>query len=53
MKHRQHGHSLIEYTVLFALGGLVLVLGEDSPLEQLVRGIQVAYGRFTYALSLP
>jgi Flp pilus assembly pilin Flp len=53
MRCPQQGHSLVEYTVLLTLVGLVLVLGEDSPLEQLVRGIQQAYGRFTFALSLP
>lgn len=53
MKRLQRGHSLVEYTVLFTLVGLVLVLGDDSPLEQLVRSIQGAYGRFTFALSLP
>ena len=48
-----HGQSLAEYTILLALIGLVLVLGQDSPLEALFRAIQGYYGRFTFALSMP
>jgi Flp pilus assembly pilin Flp len=50
---RPKGQSLTEYTILLALIGLVLVVGEDSPLEALFRAIQDYYGRFTFALSMP
>ena len=53
MRSRIHGQSLAEYTILLALIGLVLVLGQDSPLEALFRAIQGYYGRFTFALSMP
>ena len=53
MRSRMHGQSLAEYTILLALIGLVLVLGQDSPLEALFRAIQAYYGRFTFALSMP
>ena len=53
MRSRMHGQSLAEYTILLALIGLVLVLGQDSPLEALLRAIQGYYGRFTFALSMP
>jgi hypothetical protein len=36
-----------------ALIGLVLVIGEDSPLEMLFRAIQGYYGRFTFSLAMP
>ena len=53
MRSRMHGQSLAEYTILLALIGLVLVLGQDSPLEALFRAIQGYYGRVTFALSMP
>ena len=53
MRSRMHGQSLAEYTILLVLIGLVLVLGQDSPLEALFRAIQGYYGRFTFALSMP
>lgn len=53
MKQHLKGQSLAEYTILLALIGLVLVIGEDSPLEALFRAIQDYYGRFTFSLSMP
>ncbi len=53
MKVHARGHSLVEYSILLALIGLVLVIGQDSPLETLFRAIQGYYGRFTFALSMP
>ena len=53
MRRRSSGQSLAEYTILLALIGLVLAIGQDSPLEVLVRAIQGYYGRFTFALSMP
>jgi hypothetical protein len=43
----------VEYTILMALIGLVLVIGEDSPLELLFRAVQGYYGRFTFSLAMP
>ena len=53
MKRRVWGQSLAEYTILLALIGLVLVIGEESPLEVLFRAIQAYYGRFTFSLAMP
>jgi hypothetical protein len=47
------GQSLAEYTILMALIGLVLVIGENSPLEFLFRAVQGYYGRFTFSLAMP
>lgn len=52
-KRPSTGQSLVEYTLLVALIGLVLVIGEDSPLEALARAVQGYYGRFTFALAMP
>ena len=53
MKRRVRGQSLAEYAILLALIGLVPVIGEDSPLENLFRAVQAYYGRFTFSLSMP
>jgi Flp pilus assembly pilin Flp len=53
MRRHSSGQSLAEYTILLALIGMVLVMGEDSPLEVLFRAIQGYYGRFTFSLSMP
>jgi Flp pilus assembly pilin Flp len=50
---RSGGHALAEYTILLALVGLVLVIGQDSPLEVLFRAVQQYYGRFTFSMSMP
>ena len=47
------GQVMTEYLILTGLIGLVLVIGQDSPLESLFRTFQGAWGRFTLALSLP
>ena len=47
------GQSLVEYAILLALIGLVLVLGEESPMELLFRAIQGYYGRFTFSMAMP
>ncbi|MGE0310604.1 MAG: hypothetical protein AB7P21_03135 [Lautropia sp.] len=47
------GQAMVEYLLLTALIGLVLVIGQDSPLEMLFRAFQDAWGRFTYAMSMP
>jgi Flp pilus assembly pilin Flp len=47
------GQTLAEYTILMALIGLVLVIGEDSPLELVFRAVQGYYGRFTFSLAMP
>ncbi len=51
--HVQRGQAMTEYLLLTGLIGLVLVLGQDSPLEVLFRAFQSAWGRFTFALSMP
>lgn len=53
MKRYATGQSLAEYSILLALIGLVLVIGQDSPLEVLFRALQVYYGRFTFSMSMP
>lgn len=50
---RLAGQSMTEYLTLAMLIGIVLVVGEPSPLEELIRAVQAAYGRYTMALSLP
>jgi hypothetical protein len=53
LKHHAQGQSLTEYTILLALVGMVLVIGQDSPLEVLFRAVQGYYGRFTFSMSMP
>jgi Flp pilus assembly pilin Flp len=53
MRRRMEGQSLAEYTILLALIGIVLVIGQDSPLESLFRAVQGYYGRFTFSISMP
>ena len=50
---RLAGQSMTEYLTRAMLIGIVLVVGEPSPLEELIRAVQAAYGRYTMALSLP
>ncbi len=52
-RHFNSGQAMTEYLILGMLIAIVLVVGEPSPLEQLIRAIQAHYGRFTLALSLP
>ncbi len=52
-RRRMAGQGLTEYLILGSLIGLVLVVGDPSPLESLVRAIQLTYGRYVMALSLP
>lgn len=52
-KWREPGQAMTEYLILTGLIGLVLVIGQDSPLETLFSAFQDAWGRFTFALSLP
>jgi hypothetical protein len=53
LKRHAQGQSLTEYTILLALVGMVLVIGQDSPLEVLFRAVQGYYGRFTFSMSMP
>ncbi len=53
MKRRISGQAATEYLVLLALVGLALAVGPDSPLEQLVRGLQARHAAYSFALSLP
>lgn len=51
--HRQHGQSAIEYLIAVALLCVVLMMGQDSPLDQLMRAFGDRYGGFTHAISRP
>lgn len=52
-RSRDAGQATTEYLILGMLIAIALVIGEPSPLEELMRAIQTQYGRFTMALSLP
>ena len=47
------GQAMTEYLILTGLIGLVLIIGQESPLEALFRAFQAAWGRFSWALSMP
>ena len=52
----QHGQSSIEYVVVCAALALALGVGmvdDTSVLKALIEALQVAYQKFSYALSLP
>jgi len=50
---RARGQSSVEYLVVLALLSLALVVGPDSPLEQVFRAFAQRYQQFTYAISRP
>ena len=47
------GQVMAEYVIVVALLSLILVIGPNSPLEQLFNAFTDYYGRFTYAISRP
>lgn len=47
------GQVMPEYVIAVALLSLVLVIGPNSPLEQLFNAFAGYYGKFTYAISRP
>ncbi len=47
------GQSSTEYLVVFALLALALVVGPDSPLEQVFRAFALRYQQFIFAMSRP
>ena len=47
------GQGSVEYLVVLSLLSLALVVGPDSPLEQVVRAFADRYQQFTYAMSRP
>ena len=49
----QRGQTAFEYLVVLSLLALALVLGPDSPLEQLFGALHTRFESFTYALSRP
>ena len=52
----QRGQSSVEYVVVCAALALTLGVGmadDTSVLKQLIQALQVAYQKFSYALSLP
>lgn len=46
------GQSMIEYIVVLAVGVLVLVGGEDPPIQQLARAIHEYYTDYSYGMSI-
>ncbi len=47
------GQSSVEYLVAVALLSIALMVGDDSPLDQLMGAIAEHYQRFSYAISRP
>lgn len=48
---RQRGQSTVEYLVVLMFGVMVLVTGEDPPIQKLARAIQEYYTDYSYAMS--
>lgn len=50
---RRHGtgQSTIEYLVVLMFGVMVLVTGNDPPIQKLARAIQEYYTDYSYAMS--
>ncbi|HMN79045.1 MAG TPA: hypothetical protein PKA20_03845 [Burkholderiaceae bacterium] len=49
----QQGQAAFEYLVVVSLFALALVVGPDSPLEQLFGALNTRFELFTHALSRP
>jgi Flp pilus assembly pilin Flp len=49
----QRGQAATEYLLLLALVAVVLGIGADAPVMQLVEAIATRYQRFVGAVSLP
>ncbi|MFT3804533.1 MAG: hypothetical protein QM766_25380 [Burkholderiaceae bacterium] len=50
---RSAGQASVEYLIAVALLSIVLMVGEDSPLDRLMAAIGEQYQRFSYAISRP
>ncbi len=48
---RERGQSTIEYLVVLMFGVMVLVTGDDPPIQKLARAIQEYYTDYSYAMS--
>lgn len=45
------GQSTVEYLVVLMFGVMVLVTGNDPPIQQLARALQEYYTDYSYAMS--
>jgi hypothetical protein len=52
LRRRTRGQSLIEYLVVLMVGVLVLVTGDDPPIQKLAAAIQNYYTDYSYAISI-
>jgi len=51
-RRRQRGQSLIEYLVVLMVGVIVLVSGDDPPIQKLATAIQGYYTDYSFAMSI-
>ena len=47
-----HGQSLIEYLVVLMVGVIVLVTGDNPPIQRLATAIRDYYTDYSYAISI-
>ena len=50
--HRMRGQSLIEYLVVLMVGVIVLVTGDNPPIQRLATAIRDYYTDYSYAISI-
>jgi Tfp pilus assembly protein FimT len=53
MTRKRQGFASIEYLVLLSIVVMLVAIGKPSPLERLISALQLAYQRFSFAMSLP
>lgn len=51
-RRRMHGQSLIEYLVVLMVGVIVLVTGDNPPIQKLATAIRDYYTDYSYAISI-
>jgi len=51
-RRRMGGQSLIEYLVVLMVGVIVLVTGNDPPIQKLAAAIQDYYTDYSFAMSV-
>jgi hypothetical protein len=49
----QAGQGTVEYLIAVSLLAMALIVGPNSPLEQLFKALEARYAAFTYAISRP
>lgn len=49
----QRGQVLPDYVIMTAIIGLVLFVGLDNPIGQLLEAARDYYQRFTFAMGMP